>query len=165
MIPQVQRRREQRGFTVIEIGVTLAIAGVVAAMALPSLADLLRTTRIKSAATEMLSTLAYARNEAITRNAQVSIIASGSWSAGWRVMTNGTLLRQSSLNGDVIVNGPSENNVTYNPNGRMTTLTSLNFSFSVTGRNHVLMRCVSATLMGQPVMQSDTNRDGNCSNG
>jgi prepilin-type N-terminal cleavage/methylation domain-containing protein len=165
MSPRANPSRNQAGFTLTELVVTLAIAGVVGAIALPSLADLIRTTRVKNVATEMLSTLAYARNEAITRNVQVSVSASGTWSAGWRVTSNGTVLRQSTLNGDVIISGPTENNITYNPNGRLATLDTLSFSFSMPGTTHVVMRCVSATLLGQPVMQSDTNQDGDCSNG
>jgi hypothetical protein len=55
--------------------------------------------------------------------------------------------------------------VTHNPDGRLAGLTSLIFVFSVAGNTEVLRRCVSATLMGQPVLQTDVNRDGDCSNG
>ena len=159
------RFKRHQGFTLTELAVTLAIASVVGAMALPSLSDMLRSTRVKQAASDMVATLAYARNEAITRNTVVSVVAFGTWSAGWQVIANGTTLRQTLFNGDVTVASSTGNSVSYNPNGRVGSLTTLSFTFSVPGNAKVMRRCVSATLMGQPVLQSDTNRDGDCSNG
>src|SRR3954447_17666866 len=156
---------EQDGFTLTEIAVTLLIVGLMSALAVPSLSSLTRGTRVKQAATDMMATLAYARSEAISRNSQVSIVASGTWSAGWQVVTGATVLRQSTFNGEVAVSGPDTNTVSYNPNGRLAALPTLNFSFSVPGDGQVVMRCVSATLMGQPVLQVDANRDGDCRNG
>jgi type IV fimbrial biogenesis protein FimT len=154
-----------RGFTLTELAVTLIIAAVVSAMALPSLSNLTRNNRVKQTATDMVMTLAYARNEAINRNAQVNVVAFGTWSAGWQVVAGGTPLRQTTLTGEVTVGGPAANTVTYNADGRLATLTALSFVFSVAGNTEVLRRCVSATLMGQPVLQTDANRDGDCTNG
>jgi type IV fimbrial biogenesis protein FimT len=162
---RAQNFSKERGFTLTELAVTLVIAGVVSAMALPALSSLTRNTRVKQTATDMVMTLAYARNEAINRNAQVSVVAFGTWSAGWQVVAGGTPLRQTTLTGEVTVGGPGANTVTYNPDGRLATLTTLSFVFSVPGNMQVLTRCVSATLMGQPVLQIDANRDGDCTNG
>ena len=114
---------------------------------------------------DMVMTLAYARNEAINRNAQVSVVAFGTWTAGWQVVAGGTPLRQTALSGEITVAGPASSTLTYNPDGRLSNLTTLRFVFSVPGNTDVLMRCVSATLMGQPVLQTDANRDGDCTNG
>jgi len=162
---QPHNDRMQRGFTLTELVITMLIAGVVGAMALPSLSDLLVSSRIKQTATDMVATLSYARNEAINRNAPVNIIALGEWSAGWQVVTADTLLRQTKLTGELRVDGPAANTVTYNPDGRLATLATLRFGFSVPANTAVLTRCISATLMGQPVLQADGNRDGDCTNG
>jgi type IV fimbrial biogenesis protein FimT len=155
----------ERGFTLTELATILGIMVVLSALAVPSLSSMLRNNRVKQAASDMVMTLAYARNEAITRNAQVTVVAFGTWGAGWQVVVNGTALRQTLLGGEVTVAGPADNSVTYNPNGRLATLTALKFMFSVPGNTQVLTRCVSAGLMGQPVLQSDTHHDGDCSNG
>jgi type IV fimbrial biogenesis protein FimT len=160
-----QRLSAVYGFTLTELAVTLVVAGVLAAVALPALSSFSRNGRVKQAANDMVMTLAYARNEAINRNAQVSVDASGSWSAGWQVTVGGTPLRQTALNGGVVVGGPAGGTVTYNPNGRLATSGTLSFTFSIPGDARVTMRCVSATLMGQPVLQADDNHDGDCSNG
>jgi len=157
--------RKSSGFTFMELVITVAVAAVVTSMALPSLSGLLRNTRVKQTATDMVMTLAYARNEAINRNAQVSVVAFGSWTAGWQVVAGGTPLRQTALSGEITVAGPASSTLTYNPDGRLSNLTTLRFVFSVPGNTEVLMRCVSATLMGQPVLQTDANRDGDCTNG
>jgi type IV fimbrial biogenesis protein FimT len=109
----------QGAFTLTELLVALAIAGMVGAMALPSLASLLRSNRVKQSATDMVMTMAYARNEAINRNVQVSVIAAGSWSDGWQVVAGATPLRQTTISGDVRVGGPAAKSVTYNPDGRL----------------------------------------------
>jgi type IV fimbrial biogenesis protein FimT len=162
---RAQNLTKERGFTLTELAVTLVIACLVSAMALPSLSSMTRNTRVKQTATDMVMTLAYARNEAINRNAQVSVVAFGTWSAGWQVVAGGTPLPQTTLTGEVTVGGPAANTVTYNPDGRLVTLTTLSFVFSVPGNTQVLTRCVSATLMGQPMLQTDANRDGDCRNG
>jgi type IV fimbrial biogenesis protein FimT len=162
---RAQNFSKQRGFTLTELVVTLVIAVMVSAMALPSLSSFTRNSRVKQTATDMVMTLAYARNEAINRNAQVSVVAFGAWSAGWQVIAGGAPLRQTTLTGEVTVGGPVANTVTYNPDGRLATLTTLSFVFSVPGNTQVSTRCVSATLMGQPVLQNDANRDGDCTNG
>ena len=153
------------GFTLTEVVVTLAVAAVIAALALPSLSSFNRNGLVKHAANDMVATLSYARSEAINRNAPVSVVAAGTWSAGWQVSVAGTTLRQTTLNGAVAVAGPAGNTVTYNPNGRLATLATVIFTFTLPGDAQVTMRCVSATLMGQPVLQADNNHDGNCSNG
>ena len=98
--------RKSSGFTFMELVITVAVAAVVTSMALPSLSGLLRNTRVKQTATDMVMTLAYARNEAINRNAQVSVVAFGSWTAGWQVVAGGTPLRQTALSGEITVGGP-----------------------------------------------------------
>src|SRR5262249_15153243 len=114
----------RRGFTLTEVAVTLVIVGVISALALPALASMVGNNRVKQTTTEMMMTFSYARNEAITRNAQVSVVAFGTWSAGWQVIADGTTLRQTILNGEVTVVGPVANTVTYTPNGRLATLTA-----------------------------------------
>jgi len=157
--------RKSSGFTFMELVITMAVAAVVTSMAVPSLSSLMRNTRVKQTASDMVMSLAYARNEAINRNAQVSVVAMGTWNAGWQVIAGGTALRQTALSGEISVGGPASSTITYNPDGRLAMLTTLNFVFSVPGDTRPLRRCVSATLIGQPVLQTDANRDGDCTNG
>ena len=63
--------RRQRGVTLIELAIGLAIIGVLLAMALPAFRTFLQNTQIRNAAETTLSGITLARTEAIRRNASV----------------------------------------------------------------------------------------------
>lgn len=128
------------GFTLIEMMVVVAMLAIFAGIAIPGFRNLIANNRMAGQANDVLSTLQFARSEAITRGTRVSICPSSSgtactatgWQNGWMVFAEGTtgtigtfdsatdtLLRvhpalagASSLaaNGNAIV-------VTYQPNG------------------------------------------------
>ena len=54
-----------RGFTLVEIVTVVTIVGVIAALGAPSFAELMRSQRIKGTATDLMSTLDFARSEAV----------------------------------------------------------------------------------------------------
>lgn len=92
--------RARRGFTVIEVLVVVAIGAILAAIAVPSFRDMLRTTRQKSALGLVISDLNQARGEAIKRNARMLVCvrnaagtdcgAGTNWSSGWVVCSDAT---------------------------------------------------------------------------
>ncbi|MBI3350684.1 MAG: GspH/FimT family pseudopilin [Burkholderiales bacterium] len=61
----------QRGISLIEGMVTLVIAGILLALAMPNFSAWLAGTRIRSTAEGVLAGLQYAKSEATTRNTQV----------------------------------------------------------------------------------------------
>lgn len=63
---------KQKGFTLVEAIITLAIAGILAAMATPSFINLLNKRRISASANAIYSTLQEARSVAITEGTNVS---------------------------------------------------------------------------------------------
>jgi len=94
-------RQQQRGFTLIEVIVALAITAILLSMAIPAYRSLTLSNRIASYGNEFLGTLSFARSEALQRSARVAVCASsngtscsvgGSWTQGWLVYTDtGTL--------------------------------------------------------------------------
>jgi type IV fimbrial biogenesis protein FimT len=154
-----------RGFTLTEALVVTALIGVLFAAAAPQMGDLVMESRLKQASVEMFSAMAYARSEAVSRDAPVSISAVGSWSNGWQVSVGNTILKRSDPISSITVSGPAANTITYNPNGRLPAGQPIRFTFSVPGNTRTITRCVISTLSGQPVLQADRNRDGDCSNG
>ncbi len=60
-----------KGFTIIELVVTMAVVAILAALAMPSFTSTFNNNRLTSNANELLSTLQSARMEAVRRNSRV----------------------------------------------------------------------------------------------
>ena len=86
---RVKEKNRTKGFTVLELLVTLAILGILSVLAVPSLIDTLSRMSVNSA-------LSLARSEAVKRVQDVSICptldgsdcVSGSWASGWVVFVD-----------------------------------------------------------------------------
>ncbi|MEM7251174.1 MAG: GspH/FimT family pseudopilin [Pseudomonadota bacterium] len=63
----------QSGFTIPELMATLAVAGILAALAAPSFTDFIANERLRSAANDMVAMMFTARTEAIKRNRRVTV--------------------------------------------------------------------------------------------
>jgi type IV fimbrial biogenesis protein FimT len=69
-------KRRSRGFTMMELLVTLAVAGVLLGLGVPAFRDFMRNGRLTGAANELLITMVSARNEAVRRQLVVSVCPS-----------------------------------------------------------------------------------------
>ncbi len=81
-----------RGFTLVELMITLAIAAIVLTFAVPSFTAIIKNNRIITQANEMVTALNLARSEAIKRTTIVNVVSTNNstdWSGGWRVEVNG----------------------------------------------------------------------------
>src|SRR5690625_331574 len=65
-----------RGFTLIELMVTLAVFAIVAGLAIPSFTQMIRDNRSVALADNLLSAAQYARAQAVTVKGAVSLCAS-----------------------------------------------------------------------------------------
>jgi type IV fimbrial biogenesis protein FimT len=61
-------RRSGSGFTLIELVVTIAVAGILVALVIPSFTNFFSKRRVEGVATELVTDLQYARAEAVARN-------------------------------------------------------------------------------------------------
>ncbi len=85
-----------RGFTAIELMVTVGILAVLAALAAPSFTPIIERWRVRDATESLTSALYYARSEAIKRGGDIILARNASnggctssgnsdWSCGWHV--------------------------------------------------------------------------------
>lgn len=116
--------RAQAGFTAAEIVVVIAIVGILAAIAIPSMSSMLATQAVRSASYDLNADLTYARSEAISRATNVSVIglSSTDFKQGWRITeaAGGTTLRTQSSRDSRITFTASSNTVTFDKTGRVT---------------------------------------------
>jgi type IV fimbrial biogenesis protein FimT len=135
----------QRGFTVVELMVTIAVAAILTAIALPNFRDFMRRNAVTSHMNELLGDLRYARQLANTDMSVVSVCASadpsattpscaddGHYEQGWiiyKAPTAGTdfsdsagfeLLRATQPMTNVSIRADSDGVVSFNQRGAAT---------------------------------------------
>ena len=86
------QERRQRGYTILELMMTIAVIAVIAGFAVPSFLSTMNANRIVTDNNELISTLAFARSEAIKRGQRVTLCptadqaacaTTGGWEQGW----------------------------------------------------------------------------------
>ncbi len=81
-----------RGFTLVELLVTISIAAILLALAIPSFTETIANNRLSSNANELVTALNFARSEAVKRGLQVTILHKGStnqqWEEGWDIFVD-----------------------------------------------------------------------------
>ena len=77
------------GFTLMELMVTIAIAGILLGVAIPSFTSIISSNRLTTYANELVTALNLARSEAIKRGQHVVVSKTGTdWEDGWQVFVD-----------------------------------------------------------------------------
>ncbi len=148
------------GFTLIELMMALAIGAILATMAVPSFIDLIRNNRITTQTNDFISTLNYARSEAVKRGTGIIVCSSNdqatctasAWQDGWIVQqaSNAELLRaHAALGGDsTLSNLDSNTSIQYTSRGLLTGNLATTFDLCVyTGKPG---RQINISATGRP---------------
>lgn len=148
------RRCGESGFTLPELLIVLAVAGILAAIAMPSFRSLTQSQQVKNASFELFSHLSLARSEAIKRNGNVTLtpVDTADWGKGWTIAsTTGTIetiRSQAALKGVSITATGTPAAVIYARTGRATATAS--FQIDVSGTATANVRCIQLDLSGMP---------------
>ncbi len=96
------RRSLQRGFTMVEMMVALALAALLMTLAVPTFREVGLSGQLRSASSELIASTRFARSEAIKQNAVIRLCVSsdgvncstGGWHQGWIVVRDTTVLQR-----------------------------------------------------------------------
>ncbi len=163
MNQNVTDRQTQRGYTMIELMVTLAVLMILTTAALPSFRSFIVSQRIKTASFDIVSSLLMARSEAVKRNANVDVTpTNASWLNGWRVAAGPSILkRQDPLSNGVTVKCYTGttlvlcSTITYISQGRLVpTLAPQSIQINSSdpaAASNVTSRCITIDPSGRPL--------------
>lgn len=122
----------KRGFTLIELIVTLTIAAILMTVAAPSFSKFLASNRLATQINDLVTDINYARSEAIKRSTTTGLcvspsgtacLAGGDWAKGWIVYADvggvTTVLRkhESLSGGNTLTHTPSADSLVFNKGG------------------------------------------------
>lgn len=123
-IPPNASRRLPRGFTLVELIITIAVAAILMAVAIPSFRSLMSSNNVTNTYYDLISAMRTARAEAVTRGAPIRVKATTSnWNGGWSVLTaDNTELRAFPARDTqfVVTPNPVVTEVSFNGRGALT---------------------------------------------
>lgn len=151
-----------RGFSLVELMVTLSVAAILVTIAVPSFSDFIKNNRLITQTNDFVTALNLARSEAVKRgdrvtvcksSDQISCSGSGSWDQGWIVFAD--------VNGDGVVTDPATN--VLRVHGSLSGNVSLNgdaslddyVSYVSTGATRQIGGGISATQSGVLILCDD----------
>jgi type IV fimbrial biogenesis protein FimT len=174
MTVTISRNALPRGFTLVEMMTSIAVLAITLALAVPSLAGIVRTSKVRAAQAELISSLMLARSEASKRGVTVSVGASAptsgsEFSAGWTVWIDANsdgvvdsseivIRRYPDISSGVVL-GTTGNvtRVSFGPTGFLTPAATA--TFKVCARSDTTK---GYTVALQPVGLADVNDQATC---
>jgi type IV fimbrial biogenesis protein FimT len=146
----IKRSLSQRGFTLIELMVTIALVAILATLAAPSFQQTIASSRLTTATNDLYTSLVQARSEAIKQGERVTVCKSDTttscssdvtttWSVGWITFVDGTRTTAASvdtgetvryvvqaMDSSIVIRGNSDmaNYVSYSPDGQSKSMTN-----------------------------------------
>lgn len=171
--------KAQKGFTLVELMIVIAIAGITVGLGYPSMKNLIIKSRVNSYAHTLLSTVQSARQAAIMRNEFITVCASANgidcntdWSKGHLIFIDKNGNRELDIEDTRLnyIDGINDaDNVKWQSFKVANTLQFLptgitnhqNGTFTVCGLGKIgFAKAVIITKTGRPRLSTDSNGDG-----
>jgi type IV fimbrial biogenesis protein FimT len=159
------------GFTLVELIITLTIAGILMSLAAPSMFGFLADNRLSAQVNEFITDISLARSEAIKRNTTAGICAStsgtsctaaGNWAQGWMVYyvdeTNNIVIVKvhEPLSGNnTLQEASAVDTVVYAKNGIVSNVAT-QLTFTLCDHQRRKARIVTLINTGRPAISEST---------
>ncbi|WP_168735181.1 GspH/FimT family pseudopilin [Pseudothauera rhizosphaerae] len=149
--------KKTRGFTIIELMLTVAVLAVLLGIGIPSFRNLIQNNRATAIANDIVGTLQTARSEAIKRRSPITVCrrnAAGSacengtnWAAGWLMLQGATVLKVwDAAAGEPVVTGPA-GGIVFQSDG--TASATGEFQVQTSSGSTAVQRCVGVAGLGR----------------
>jgi len=138
------RSESTRGFTLVELMVTVAVLGILLGIATPSLVELIRHNRIATVSNEILGLVQYARSEAVKRAEDVDVVLANpgsEWTAEAKETTAGNAVLRA-INNSGSVNLSAAQTLTFNYLGRLDPLSTITLGLSLTADSGISRKVI-----------------------
>jgi type IV fimbrial biogenesis protein FimT len=154
--------RQERGFTIVELMVSLAVAAILIGFALPAFNEFIDQRRMAARINDFVLAINYARSEAARRGGQVSVqaaapTADNEWGGGYCVVDGnpgncaGVVLRQFDPMDDATLDAvPNRAVLTFNARGMLVAGGAGAFRLCSTDADIDPGRVVNITFIGRP---------------
>ncbi|HEX7037014.1 MAG TPA: GspH/FimT family pseudopilin [Pseudomonadales bacterium] len=170
----MQHEPKTRGFTIVELMVTLAVAAILMGFAVPAFNDFVRQRTMTSAANDLVLAVTFARSEAIRRGGLVSVQAyddenDNEWGLGYCVVVGDEdcedadeedVLRRFAPIGDgftfdATAGRPTTGRLTFNGRGMLTPLPGVAGRIELCSTDESVSRGrrIMLSVIGQPDVQ------------
>jgi type IV fimbrial biogenesis protein FimT len=162
-----------RGYTAIELLFTIAIAGLVTALAVPNFRDFVQNNRAAEEANALVGALTVARSEAVTRGVPVTVCSSADnatcsgandWTTGWIVFTDLDTVGTVDDDDEVLRSLPALREgsdltagaafVPYNANGFLSSAAGVDFALEIPDCRGNHNRNITVNLQGRVAVAS-----------
>ncbi|MHB0920633.1 MAG: hypothetical protein B7X31_14510 [Thiomonas sp. 13-66-29] len=151
----------ERGFTLIELLVAVAIAGIIAAFALPNFANQIAAGHAQTLMNLLASDVQWARGKAAATGQTVTLSFNNP-ACTWQTTVSGTVDTAHSMTPAQLSSGSYSQvfcnsaplNLTFNPGGSVTGVSNAALKFSAGGQTYSMLLLASGSIVLNPSQAS-----------
>jgi type IV fimbrial biogenesis protein FimT len=150
-----------KGITLVELLITLAIAGVVLTMAIPNFQSMVVTNRLSTQINNFKGALDYSRSEAVKRGQTVTLkpTTSSNWISGWKINSSSeTIFLSDAFTGQTILKNISttSSQIDFNSDGRINSTSDIVFSLCDSTKTEAHKgKSITLSLTGKSYIESN----------